>query len=154
MDIKEVREVAEMALEGTDMFVVECTITPDNTIDIVLDSDTSVSIDACAKLNRAIGDRFDRDEEDYSLTVASAGIGEPLKLVRQYKKLVGESVEVLLKSGVKVLATLDEVTDEAITVSYDEAVAVEGKKKKQMQRTTHTYAYDEIKWTKEYLDYK
>ena len=47
MDIKEVREVAEMALEGTDMFVVECTITPDNTIDIVLDSDTSVSIDFC-----------------------------------------------------------------------------------------------------------
>ena len=154
MEIKAVREVAEKALEGMDMFVVDCTISADNTIDLVLDSDTSVSIDACAKLNRAIGDRFDRDEEDYSLTVASAGIGEPLKLVRQYKKLVGESVEVLLKSGVKVLATLDEVTDEAITVSYDEAVVVEGKKKKQMQRTTHTYAYDEIKWTKEYLDYK
>jgi ribosome maturation factor RimP len=154
IEAKKVIEIAERHLEGSDMFVVECTITPDNTIDIVLDSDTSVSIDACAKLNRAIGDRFDRDEEDYSLTVASAGIGEPLKLVRQYRKLVGESVEVLLKSGVKILATLDEVTDEAITVSYDEAVAVEGKKKKQMQRTTHTYAYEEIKWTKEYLDYK
>ena len=154
MDIKDVREVAEKALEGSDMFVVECTITPDNTIDIVLDSDTSVSIDACAKLNRAIGDAFDRDEEDYSLTVASAGIGEPLKLVRQYKKLTGSSVEVLLKSGVKILATLDEVTEENITLSYDEAVVVEGKKKKQMQRTTHTYSFDEIKWTKEYLDYK
>ena len=136
------------------MFVVDCTITTDNTIDIILDSDTRVSIDACAMLNRAIGDAFDRDVEDYSLTVASAGIGEPLKLVRQYKKLVGSSVEVLLKSGVKILATLDEVTDENITLSYEEAVVVEGKKKKQMQRTTHTYAYDELKWAKEYLDYK
>ena len=136
------------------MFVVECTITPDNTIDIILDSDTRVSIDACAMLNHAIGDRFDRDVEDYSLTVASAGIGEPLKLVRQYKKLVGSSVEVLLKSGVKILATLNEVTDENITISYEEAVVVEGKKKKQMQQTSHTYSYDEIKWTKEYLDYK
>ncbi len=154
MDIKEIAVVAEQALEGTDMFLVDCTITPDNTIDLTIDSDTSVSIDACAMLNRAIGERFDRDEEDYSLTVASAGIGEPLKLVRQYKKLVGESIEVLLKSGVKILATLDEVTDEAITISYDEAVVVEGKKKKQIQRTTHTYTYDEIKWTKEYLDYK
>ena len=154
MDIKELLAVVEKALEGTDMFVVDCTITPDNTIDLILDSDTSVSIDACAMLNRAIGDAFDRDVEDYSLTVASAGIGEPLKLVRQYKKLVGESVEVLLKSGVKILATLDEVSEEAITISYDEAVVVEGKKKKQMQRTTHTYSFDEIKWAKEYLDYK
>ena len=154
MDIKELLTVVEKTLEGTDMFVVDCTITPDNTIDLILDSDTSVSIDACAMLNRAIGDAFDRDVEDYSLTVASAGIGEPLKLVRQYKKLVGESVEVLLKSGVKILATLDEVSEEAITISYDEAVVVEGKKKKQMQRTTHTYSFDEIKWTKEYLDYK
>ncbi|MBO4935630.1 MAG: ribosome assembly cofactor RimP [Alistipes sp.] len=154
MDIKEIAVVAEQALEGTDMFLVDCTITPDNTIDLTIDSDTSVSIDACAMLNRAIGERFDRDEEDYSLTVASAGIGEPLKLVRQYRKLVGESIEVLLKSGVKILATLDEVTDEAITISYDEAVVVEGKKKKQIQRTTHTYTYDDIKWAKEYLDYK
>ena len=105
-------------------------------------------------LLHAIGDAFNRDEEDYSLTVASAGIGEPLKLVRQYKKLVGESVEVLLKSGVKILATLEEVTEEAITISYEEAVVVEGKKKKQLQRTTHTYSFEEIKWTKEYLDYK
>ena len=154
MDIKELLTVVEKSLEGTDMFVVDCTITPDNTIDLILDSDTSVSIDTCAMLNRAIGEAFDRDVEDYSLTVASAGIGEPLKLVRQYKKLVGNSVEVLLKNGIKILATLDEVTDENITISYEEAVVVEGKKKKQMQQTSHTYSYDEIKWTKEYLDYK
>ena len=154
MDINELLTVVEKTLEDTDMFVVDCTITPDNTIDLILDSDTSVSIDTCAMLNRAIGEAFDRDVEDYSLTVASAGIGEPLKLVRQYKKLVGESVEVLLKSGIKILATLDDVTDEAITISYDEAVVVEGKKKKQMQRTSHTYSYDDIKWTKEWLDYK
>ena len=154
MDVKEVLKVVEDVLEGSDMFVVDCTITPDNTIDLTIDSDTSVSIDACAMINHAVSDAFNRDEEDYSLTVASAGIGEPLKLVRQYEKLIGESVEVLLKSGVKILATLDEVAEDSITLSYDEAVVVEGKKKKQMQRTTHTYSFDEIKWTKEYLDYK
>ena len=31
---------------------------------------------------------------------------------------------------------------------------IPGKKKKQLQRTTHTYSFDDIKWTKEYLDYK
>ena len=154
MDIKELVVVAEKALEGTDMFVVECKITPDNTIDLTIDSDTSVSIDACAMLNRAISDAFDRDEEDYSLTVASAGIGEPLVSLRQYRKLEGSTVEVLLGNGTKILATLDEVSDEGVTLSYDEAVVVEGKKRKQMQRTTKSYSFAEIKWTKEYLDYK
>lgn len=154
MEIKEIIAVVEKALEGSDMFVVDYTISADNTIDLTIDSDTSVSIDACAAINRAVSNAFDRDVEDYSLTVASAGIGEPLKLVRQYKKLIGESVEVLLKSGVKILATLDEVSDEGVTISYDEAVVVEGKKKKQIQRSTHTYSFEEIKWTKEYLDYK
>ena len=154
MDIKKVLDVAERALEGTDMFVVEGTITPDNTISLILDSDTAVSIDACALLNRTISDAFDRDVEDYSLTVASAGIGEALLSLRQYKKLIGSSVEVLLAHGTKILATLDDANDEGVTLSYDEAVVVEGKKKKQIQRTTHSYSFDEIKWTKEYLDYK
>lgn len=154
LDSKEMILVAEKALEGSDMFVVGCKVAPDNMVELVLDSDTSVSIDACALINRAIGEAFDRDVEDYSLTVASAGIGEPLIALRQYKKLVGSTVEVLLANGVKILATLDEVTEEAITLSYEEAVVVEGKKRKQMQRTTRCYSFDEIKWTKEYLDYK
>lgn len=154
MEIKDVLKVAEQTIEGTDMFVVDCTMTPDNTISLILDSDTSVSIDACAMLNRAIGDAFDRDVEDYSLTVASAGIGEPLRSLRQYKKLLSASVEVLLANGTKILATLDDVDEEGITLSYDEAVVVEGKKRKQMQRTTRTYPFSEIKWAKEYLDYK
>ena len=119
MDIKEVVAVAEEALKETDMFVVDYSITPDNTIELILDSDTSVSIDTCAMLNHAIGEKFNRDEEDYSLTVASAGIGEPLKLVRQYKKLVGNSVEVLLKSGVKILAYDCIVTPDSIEIDKE-----------------------------------
>ena len=36
MNIKEITAVAEKALEGSDMFVVDCTITPDNTIDLTI----------------------------------------------------------------------------------------------------------------------
>ena len=154
MDIKEVVAVAEEALKGTDMFVVDCTITPDNTIDLVLDSDTSVSIDACAMLNHAIGEKFNRDEEDYSLTVASAGIGEPLRLLRQYRKIVGSAIEVLLTDGIKILGTLDAADEQGITISYDEKVAVEGKKRKELQHTVRTYPFEQIKSAKEYLDYK
>ena len=136
------------------MFVVECVCSPSNEIMLTLDSDTRVTIDTCAELSRAVNEAFDRDEEDFSLTVASAGIGEPLKLVRQYRKVVGSPVEVLLTSGIKLLATLDAADEEGITISYDEKVAVEGKKRKELQHTVRTYAYSEIKTAKEYLDYK
>ena len=96
-------------MEGSDMFVVECTSTPGNEIELTIDSDTSVGIDACAELSRAVEAQFDRDEEDFSLTVMSAGIGSELKSLRQYRKLAGKSAEVLLTSGVKILAKLEEV---------------------------------------------
>ena len=154
MDIAKVREIVETKLEGTDMFVVECVCNPSNEIMLTLDSDTRVTIDACAELSRAVNEAFDRDEEDFSLTVASAGIGEPLKLVRQYLKIVGSPIEVLLTSGIKLLGTLDAADEQGITISYDEKVAVEGKKRKELQHTVRTYAYSEIKTAKEYLDYK
>lgn len=154
MDVTKVREIAEEQLAGTDMFVVECAGTPSNEITLTIDSDTRVTIDACAELSRAIDSHFDRDEEDYSLTVASAGIGEPLRLVRQYRKIIGSAVEVLLTDGIKILGTLDAADDEGITVSYDEKVAVEGRKRKELQHTVRTYRYEQIKAAKEYLDYK
>ena len=103
---------------------------------------------------RAVEAEFDRDEEDFSLTVASAGIGSELKSLRQYRKLIGGTVEVLLNSGIKMLAKLDAADDEGITISYEEKQAVEGKKRKQLVTVTRRYAFDEIKSTKEWLDFK
>ena len=147
-DTKKIIEAAERHLEGTDLFVVECTSTPGNDIELTIDSDTSVGIDACAELSRA------REEEDFSLTVMSAGIGSELRSLRQYRKLVGRPAEVLLTNGVKILAKLDEATEEGITLSYEEKQAVEGKKKKQLVTVTRTYPFSEVKWTKEWLDFK
>ena len=138
IDTKKIIEAAERKLQGTDMFVVGCTCTPGNEIE----------------LSRAVEAEFDRDEEDFSLTVASAGIGSELKSLRQYRKLIGGTVEVLLNSGIKMLAKLDAADDEGITISYEEKQAVEGKKRKQLVTVTRRYAFDEIKSTKEWLDFK
>ena len=154
IDTKKITEAAERHLEGTDMFVVECTSTPGNEIELTIDSDTSVGIDACAELSRAVEAQFDRDAEDFSLTVASAGIGSELRTLRQYRKLVGRPVEVLLTNGVKILAHLDEATDEGVTLSYEEKQAVEGRKRKQPVKVTRSYPFAQIKYTKEWLDFK
>ena len=97
---------------------------------------------------------MDREVEDYSLMVASAGIGSELKLLRQYKKILGNSVEVLLKDGIKILAKLNDATEEGIVLSYEEKQAVEGKKRKVTVEVTKEYKWEEIKYVKEYLDFK
>lgn len=154
IDCNKITEIAERILAGSDLFVVDCTCSLSNDVELVVDSDTSVSIDACAALSEAIDGAFDRDEEDFSLTVASAGIGSPLKVYRQYAKLVGRPVEVLLVNGTKILATLAAASPTSVTLSYDEKRAVEGKKRKQTVTVTNEYPLDEVRWTKEYLDYK
>ena len=154
IDTRKITALAEQKLEGTDLFVVDCTCTPGNEIELIVDSDTSVGIDACAELSRAIEAELDREAEDFSLTVMSAGIGSELRSLRQYRKLVGHSVEVLLLNGVKLLARLDEVSDEGITLSYEEKQAVEGRKRKQLVTVSRSYPFAEIKYTKEWLDFK
>ena len=154
IDTRKIMALAEQKLEGTDLFVVDCTCTPGNEVELIVDSDTSVGIDACAELSRAIEAELDRDAEDFSLTVMSAGIGSELRSLRQYRKLVGHSVEVLLLNGVKLLARLDEVSDEGITLSYEEKQAVEGRKRKQLVTVSRSYPFAEIKYTKEWLDFK
>ena len=123
-------------------------------IELTVDSDTSVDIDACVALSRAVEAEFDREAEDFSLTVMSAGIGSELRCLRQYRKLVGHPVEVLLTDGVKILATLDAADEQGIVLSYDRKESVEGKKRKQLVHVTESYPFERIKFTKEWLDFK
>ncbi len=157
IDTKKVIEVAEAKLEGTDMFVVSCNCTTSNEVELLIDSDTKILIDACVTLSRAIEEEFDREVEDFQLTVASAGVGSELKLLRQYPKLIDKYVEVLLKSGIKVVGTLKEAAEAGIKVQYEQKQVVEtssGKKKKQIVEVEDSYSFDDIKWVKEYIDFK
>lgn len=154
IDVAKIEQLATAKLDGTDLFVVEVKITPMNEIEVLIDSDTNVGIDACVELSRAIEAEFDRETEDFELTVASAGVGQPLKFLRQYRKLIGKSVEVLLKSGIKFVAVLTEATEDSMTVTMQEMVAVEGKKRKQSIEVSRTFALSDVKHTKEHIDYK
>ena len=154
IDSKSVIDIAERHLANSDIFVVECKVSPMGDIELLIDSDTAVRLEDCAALNRAIEAELDREVEDYSLMVASAGIGSELKQLRQYKKILGSSVEVLLKDGVKVLAKLEDADEDGITISYEEKQLVEGKKRKVTVQVTKSYKWEEVKYVKEYLDFK
>lgn len=157
IDTKKIIAIAEERLVETDMFVVGCTCSTSNEVELLIDADTSIAIDACIKLSRAIEECFDREVEDFSLTVASAGIGSELKLLRQYAKLIGRSVEVLLLSGIKVIGTLLEADEQGVKISFEQKQVVEkasGKKKKEIVVVEQRYDFVQIKFVKEYLDFK
>ena len=107
-----------------------------------------------SRLSRAIEASLDREQEDFELTVTSAGIGQPLRMLRQYRKLIGREVEVVLKEGGKLVATLTDATGEAITVEYQEKAAVEGKKRKELVTRRRELPLAEVKSTCEHLSFK
>ena len=154
IDAQYIKEAAENLLTDDRLFIVDASVSPACEIEVQLDSDASVSVDDCVALSRALEALLEESGQDFSLTVCSAGIGQPLKLLRQYRKLIGHPVEVLLCSGTRILATLTDATDERITLEYSEKVAVEGKKRKQEVSVVRTYPLSEVKYTREYLDVK
>lgn len=146
-----IEEIALRNLEDTRLFLVEVKCSPSNEIEVVVDSDDYLTIDDCIRLSKAIESEFDRDSEDFELSVYSAGIGQPFKIHRQYVKSVGRAVEVILRSGLKVTGTLAAVTDDGITIEYQVKEAVDGKKRKEMVTKSDQYTFDQIKTTKEEL---
>lgn len=79
---EQIISLAEEALKDTDRYVVDVTVSSDNVIEVYIDSDTSVTIDDCVEASRYIEEHLDRDAEDFELSVSSAGIDEPLLVVR------------------------------------------------------------------------
>ena len=94
---EQVTALCEEALAGTDRFLVEVKVKPNNIIEVYLDSDSVVSIDHCAELSRYVNEKLDRDVEDYELSVLSWGLSGALKMDRQLQKYLGKDVEVKTK---------------------------------------------------------
>ncbi|MCQ2288785.1 MAG: ribosome assembly cofactor RimP [Muribaculaceae bacterium] len=141
-------QVINQTLEGTDLFLVQLTVSHDNIIDVQLDSMSDINIDDCVKVNNAVLDAFDRDVEDYELTVGSYGLTSPLLVPRQYEKNLGEEVEVLTADGRKLKGTLKAHDDSQFTISIPTKMKVEGKKRPEVVDVDTVLAYNEIKYTK------
>ena len=153
IDSKEIRNFVEKELEGTDLFLVDVKVKPENLIEVEIDSDGPVSIEECEKLTRAIESEFDRDKEDYTLEVGSAGITSPFKVKRQYLKYIGREVEVVLKDGKKLTGVLKSANDEGFTVVSKEKVKKPEAKRPVMEEVERTLGYDDVKQTKYILKF-
>ena len=133
MNVSEIIDAISSEIVARNCFIVDVTISKDNDVEITIESENGcVELDDCVSVSRFFETKFDREKEDYSLTVTSAGLDQPFKVFKQYQKAVGSKVEVQLKGGRKLIATLSEADEESITLRYSAKEAVEGKKKKEL----------------------
>ncbi|MCX4263119.1 MAG: ribosome assembly cofactor RimP [Muribaculaceae bacterium] len=143
------------AIAGTDLFVVDIRISPDNVITVEVDSPTAVDIDECAAITRKIEEKFDRDTEDYELEVGSAGITSDFKIRAQYTKNIGNDVEVLTRDGRKLHGVLTAVapgepSDHSIgfTVEIPVKVKEPGAKKPVIRQEALQFTSDDCKYVR------
>ena len=134
-------------------FLVEVRVKPINNLKVFVDGDQGITIEKCVQVNRALYKKIEEaglfPAGDFSLEVSSAGLDEPLKSIRQYKKNSGRAVEVVLLDGSRKEGKLTEVNEEGIILEEASGKPSPGKAAPRKQELSyHTYLFNNIKSTK------
>ena len=103
--------------EKPNLFLIYFEITSSFKVIVTLDGENGVVLQDCIDISRAIEHNLDREEQDFSLEVASVGVGSPLKLVRQYIINIGRML--IVKVGDETIeAKLTDANNDFITLSW------------------------------------
>lgn len=154
MNVSEIIDAIGNEIVARNCYLVDVTVSKDNDIEITIESEEGrVELDDCVAISRYFETQFDREKEDYSLTVTSAGLDQPFKVLKQYMKAVGTKVEAQLKGGKKLIATLTAADQESITLSYTAKEAVEGKKKKELVEHNDRFTMDQVNTVRPYIEF-
>lgn len=145
MKIENIKTIVNPILKSKDLYLVDLKISKDNVIELFIDSFQGVKLQTCIEISRELETHLNREEEDFELTVSSAGIGYPFKVKEQFQKNLSKSVEAKLKDNTKVSGILKCFDDQTITLEYEEKQLVEGSKKKQLVKIEKTIFLEEIK---------
>jgi len=128
---EQLEQAAADYLEGKDLFLVEIKVSADNDIDITIESESrDVTLDDCVEMSRFVESHLDRDVEDFSLTIGSAGLTAPFKLPRQYRKFVGNPIEVTFRDGHRQKAVLASAGEDSFEITYESLCPLRERRRK------------------------
>lgn len=120
---KAIEELVEKHLPDDSHFVVEVKLEEKagkSRVLILIDADQGITIEACAKVSRAVSEELEAKEmigEAYVLEVSSPGLDFPLSSRRQYQKNIGRELKLTLTSGTDVSGKLLDVDSEKVKLS-------------------------------------
>ena len=154
MKVSDILDAISGEIVARGCFIVDISVSKDNDIVLTIESENSkIELEDCVSLSRFFETKFDREVEDYSLTVSSAGLDQPFKVLKQYLKSVGKKVEVQLKGGKKMIALLEAADQESITLKYSQKEAVEGKKKKEIVEHVDRFTMDQVNSVRPFIEF-
>ena len=154
MNVSEIKDALQSELVARGCFLVDVSVSKDNDIVVTIESEEGkIELDDCVALSRYFETQFDREKEDYSLTMTSAGLDQPFKVLKQFEKAVGTKVEVQLKGGKKMVALLEAADETGVTLKYSVKEAVEGKKKKELVEHIDRFAMDQVNSVRPYIEF-
>ncbi len=131
--------------ENPSLFLVDLSISEGYKILVTLDGDNGVTLQDCIDISRVIEHNLDREEQDFSLEVASAGVSSPLKNVRQYKKNVGRTLKVKTVLGETIEAELADANDELVVLKWKSREPKKIGKGKETVENVREIPYSDIK---------
>ena len=129
-----IKEAAIKKANEINGFIVDVNISANNSIEVLFDKENGVHIDDCLSISRYIHSEFDRDVEDYSLTVCSPGLTNAFKVKEQYLKNKGKEVIIKKNDGKRISGILRDLL-------LNDDVILDVKKK---TKNTKNYSIQEV----------
>lgn len=149
IDKQSLQSLVAEKLQGTGYELITLNVSAQNDILIEVDKIDGVDVEFCGALNHYLVEQLDAlGDIDYSLEVGSVSLTDPFKTKMQYEKHLNHDVEMLALDGKKYRGLLVSVDDDTFSMDTEVMVQVEGKKRKQKEIHTLTFAYDAVKYTK------
>lgn len=150
---EDVLAIVRQKVEDDGNFIVEVEVSPSNEIRIVVDSEKGIPISYCEEIDALVETGLDREKEDYSLEVSSAGICAEFKVFGQFRKNIGNKVEVTMPNGAWVRGVLVDADEAGFDIETEEKKKVEGEKKKQVVKTVTHYDLAAVKSVRDIIEF-
>lgn len=109
-----------------------------------IDKPGGITVDDCELVSREFSDLLDKEDfidDSYIMEVSSPGLGRQLKKDKDFKRSIGEEVEIKLYKGIKQMRRNKEVSVKELSgflVGYDEntiTIELEDESTMELQRT-------------------
>jgi ribosome maturation factor RimP len=113
-----VRSLVEPVLARYDAELIELSVQRGRTqlVRVVADRDAGIDLETCARVSQELSRMLDADDPiagRYTLEVTSPGLGRPLKTPRDFRRVLGHRVRVVLAKG-QHEGTLEEVGEDRV----------------------------------------
>lgn len=151
---EDIELIIQEVCTGTEIFLVEAAVKPGNIIRVYVDEPSGISMEECVRISKAIESGINREEEDFDLQVSSPGLENPLLVLRQYLKNIGNELKIETVNKQRIIGELTEVNEDGIKINAAIKVKVAGTKKKKSEFQTINLKFEEIKSAKVNLQFK